>query len=119
MWVKNSLKLSKYKQLSIIILTGIFMNIEAADAQKLDAGFVLNEMNLEKRYTFVAGVIEGMAYSRFLRDRPNEEGMKCISSWFYGGGEKSWKKIYAIFKQYPKRQPAVLIYTLTKKKCGA
>lgn len=120
MQIVNWLKLSKYQQLSVIILTIVLGAESTADAQagNLDANFVLNGIAPEKRYVYVAGMIEGLAYSRFLRDKPNEEGMICIRGWLDDEPEKNWEKIRFFFERHPDKPPAVLLHVLIKKECG-
>lgn len=118
MLIVNWLKLSKYQQLSIIILSMFLGVAESARAENLDAEFVLNGIAPEKRYVYVAGMIEGLAYSRFLRDRPNEGGMICIRGWLDNNAEENWEKIRFFFQRHPDKPPAVLLHVLIKKDCG-
>ncbi|MCV6576166.1 MAG: hypothetical protein OIF58_10575 [Cohaesibacter sp.] len=67
----------------------------------------------------MAGVIEGLAYSRFLKDRPNEKGMSCIYDWFYESKDKKWAKMEQWFNRHPDKQVGVLLHVLIKKECGA
>lgn len=90
-----------------------------ANAKNLNAGFVLNEMNVDERVGYISGVIEGLAYSRFLRDKPSEEGMSCVYRWYDNGGASQMKKIRAWFARHPDKPVGVLLYVLIKKKCGA
>ena len=116
---KKSLKLSKYQQISIIILSIMFGSSVTAMAKSLNAGFVMNEMTEEQRYGYISGVIEGLAYSRFLRDKPNQDGMNCVYNWYYEGGEGNFRKLDAWLNRHPDKQVGVLLYVLIKKECGA
>ncbi len=121
MQVNKWLKLNKYQQLSVIILGVILTNTNNVQAQNLDAGFVLNKMNADQQVSYIAGVVEGMAYSRYLRDKPSEDGMNCIYQWYAnntGSGEKS-KNVDALFSRHPDKPVGVLLYVLMKKECGA
>ncbi len=118
MWVKNLLKLSKYKQLSIIITVLMLGVASPAQAEKLNAGFVLNNMGAKEKVGYISGVIEGLAYSRFLRDRPNEDGMICINRWINKDGTKRWKKMEALFARHADKSVSVLLYVLIKGECG-
>ena len=96
-------------------------NTYNAHAQNLDADFVLNKMNADQQVSYIAGVVEGMAYSRYLRDKPSEDGMNCLYQWYAnntGSREKS-KKVDALFAQHPDKPVGVLLYVLMKKECGA
>ncbi len=91
----------------------------SAYVDDLNASAVLNKMNSDQRHGYISGVVEGLAYARFLRDRPNETGMKCIYDWYYTGKIKKWLKIEAWFKRHPDKPVGALLYVLTKKECGA
>jgi len=93
--------------------------INTSHASSLNAGAIMNKMNLGQRHGYISGVIEGLAYSRFLRDKPNETGMKCIYDWYYSGKAKKWKTIETWFGRHPNKPAGVLLYVLIKKECGA
>ena len=97
----------------------MFCSTGIAQANNLNAGFVLNEMNKDQRVSYIAGVIEGLAYSRFLRDKPNEKGMNCVYDWYYKGKAEQMKNIRAWFGRHPDKPVGVLLYVLIKKDCGA
>lgn len=78
-------KLSKYQQLSVIIFTVLIAGAKTR-ASELNAGAVMNKMNADERFGYISGVIEGLAYSRWLRDKPDSTGMSCIYNWYYEGG---------------------------------
>lgn len=111
-------KSSKYQQLSIIILGMLLGSAEYARADTLNAHFVMNTMDADNRYPFVAGVVRGLAYARFLRDRPNEDGMLCVLDWLNNDVETSWEKVRFFFERHPDKPPAVLLHVLIKKDCG-
>ncbi|NRA87234.1 MAG: hypothetical protein HRU28_07525 [Rhizobiales bacterium] len=117
---RERIKLSKYKQILMIILvvliTGI--NPSLAGVKNISAGYVLNEMNNDQRISYISGVIEGLAYSRFLREKPNENGMNCIYDWFFKDSDKKMKKITAWFNRHLDKPVGVLLYVLIKKECG-
>ena len=120
MLVNERLILSKYKYILAIIFVAMFMNTQIALANDmLDAGFVLREMKTEQQFAFVSGVIEGLAYARFLRDRPNEAGMQCISRWLHSDATGRWQLIEKLFTKHHDKPPAVLLHVLMKKQCGA
>lgn len=69
-------------------------------------------MDKEKRYGYVYGLVEAMAYSHFLQNKPNEQGMVCRMDYFYKGGVESWKVTTKWFENNSDQQAYVLIYTL-------
>lgn len=96
----------------------ILAGSQQAQAEKVDAGFVLNNMDAKHRSGFIAGIIEGLAYARFLRDKPDEKGMRCVTGWFYKDTAKRWKTIKVVFAKHPDKPPTVLLHLLVKKECG-
>ena len=110
---------SKYQQLLIIIPLAVFGVTDHAEATKLNAGFVLNEMNAGQRVGYITGVIEGLAYARFLRDRPNERGMNCVYDWYYGGDRtQKRQEIRSWFGRHPDKPVGALLNILIEDKCG-
>lgn len=111
-------KLSKYQQLSIIILGMMLGNAHINEANALTSGDVLEKLSQDERYSYVSGAIEGIAYSRFLRERPNERGMKCMLNWYYDGGVESWKIVKQWFRQHEDKTAEVVLYAILSKECG-
>lgn len=119
MQVNNLLLLSKYKQIFAIILINVFGMVQQAQAMDINADVVMNTMNSDQRIGYVSGVIEGLAYSRFVRDKPNEAGMKCIYDWYYGDNDKRWKEtLFPAFTKHGDKPVGVILYVLTKNECG-
>jgi hypothetical protein len=88
-----------------------------ANATEFTAGVVMEKMTAEQRYSFVAGVVEGLAYARFASDGKDTTGMKCIYGWFYDD-PKVTDLIYAAFQKYPDFTPGAVVAALAKRKCG-
>ncbi len=95
------------------------LTIHQSHAENLDAGAVLNEMETKQQSAFVTGIVQGLAYARFLRDRPNEDGFRCVSGWLNGDAKGNWNKILTLFERHSTKPPAVLLHVLIKKDCGA
>ena len=87
-------------------------------AQNLNAGFVLEQMNVDQRVSYISGVVEGLAYARFLKDRPDEEGMSCIYNWYKDGDIEQWRQIQSWFERHQEQTVGVLLYVLIKRECG-
>jgi len=112
-------KLSKYQQLYVIILGMTIGSVNITQASELNAGAVMSKMNTDQRFSYVSGVIEGLAYSRWQRDKPDETGMKCIHNWYYQDKAKRWEStIIPVFERYKDKSVGAILYVLTKKKCG-
>lgn len=101
-----------------LILLCLVGGVSQAQARDLNAGFVLNKMNADERVAYISGVIEGLAYSRFLRDRPDESGMNCVYDWFDENYKKKWLKTKRWLARHPDKPVGVLMYVLIKKECG-
>ncbi len=93
-----------------------FSGVESAKAQ--NAGDIMNKMNDDQRTGYLAGVVEGLAYSRWLRDNPSNVGMKCIYDWFYNGGIDLQRSIDSWFDRHPDKPAGPLLFVLIKKECG-
>ena len=118
MWDKNPYILTTYKRLSAILLcSGAFASFGGA-ALALTADDVLNKMNTEQQTSYIAGVVGGFAYSRYLRDQPDTSGMSCINNWYYGSGTNKWARIETWFTRHIEKQAEPLLYVLIKKECG-
>ncbi len=90
----------------------------------MTAGLVMKkidskEMNSGEATFFFAGIIEGLAQARFVRDAKNPAGRACIYGWFYDDSEAALRKIHAAFDRYPDAMPGQVIGTLVAVKCGA
>ncbi len=111
--------LSKYQQLSVIILIMLIAGANISNASELNAGAVMNKMNADERFGYLSGVIEGLAYSRWLRDKPDSTGMSCIYNWYYKGGKKNTGRLDTWLNRHPDKPVGALMYVLIKKECGA
>ena len=116
---KCSLKLSKCKFLPAIIFTSMLCGGNVTQAKDMNAGVVMDEMNSDQRAGYVMGVIDGLAYARFVRDKPSEEGMKCIYDWYYKDNAERWKStLFPMFERHRDKPVSTILYVLTKKECG-
>ncbi len=75
----------------------------------------MSQMNTDQRVSYVSGVVEGLAFSRYLRDRPDETGMNCIYQWH---ADTESADLNAWFERHPERTIGVLLYTMIKRVCG-
>ncbi len=115
------------KQLETLKPTAILLMAHAimfalpspSTAQQLNAGAVLNKMNSDQRHGYLSGIVEGLAYARWLRDKPDGGGMKCIYRWYYEGGTINAKKLNSWLHRHPDKPVSALMHVLIKKDCGA
>ncbi len=112
-------KVRRHQCVAALLFGAVFGGIDAqpARAQNLDAGFVLNKMTSDQQVSYVAGVVEGLAFSRWQRDKPDSSGLRCIHAWY--GKKDKWSKIEQWFGRHPNKQPGALLYILIKQDCGA
>ena len=87
-------------------------------AAALTADDVLNNMTADERVAHIAGVIGGLAYARFLRDRPDETGMACVYDWYYARETERQDQINAWFERHLDKPVEPLLYVLIKEDCG-
>lgn len=87
-------------------------------AHAINGDDVINKMTVDQRHSYLVGLIDGLAYSRFLRDRPNEDSSKCVYDWYYEGGKDVKLKIRNWFNRHPDKPATALMYVLVKKECG-
>ncbi len=66
---------------------------------------------------YIAGVVEGVAFGRYLAGGKKVEILNCIYDWF-AGKPSAYDTIYAAFGRYGDFTPGAIIWELSKKKCG-
>ena len=89
-----------------------------AQAKNLNAGYVLNEMTGDQRVSYVEGIVDGLAYARFLRDRPDDTGYLCIVGWYQNDSAEKWKLVRKWLSRHPDKPVPLLMYLMIKKECG-
>lgn len=116
---QKDFKLTKYSPLFAIIIAAMVMNTtNYAVAQSADD--VLNKMEPGETTSYLAGVVEGLAFARWLKDRPDQTGSKCIYDWYYETDtETRFNRVRAWLKRHPDKGVGALMYVLIKKECGA
>lgn len=112
---ENSVTLNQY--LAKWVLASVMFTASNM-ASALSGGDVLNKMNSEQQYAYIGGVIGGLAYARFLRDKPDETGMTCIYDWYYDADKSVWPQIETWLSRHAEKAVEPLIYVLVKKECG-
>lgn len=118
MSVNGVLKLSKYKEIFAIIscvMIGIF---HSQPAHAINGGDVIHKMSPEARVSYITGLVEAFGYARFRKDKPSQDGMKCIIDWYYKGGDATKLQIKTWFDKHADKPASVLLFTLIKRKCG-
>jgi hypothetical protein len=115
---RNQAILTSYSPFSATILAAVFSLSFARETMALTADDVLNNMSVKEQTAYVAGIVGGLAYARFLRDRPDEAGMTCIYDWYYTGEAARHQQINQWFERHLDTPVEPLLYVLIKKECG-
>ena len=117
--IKYWLTLSKSSRISAILLAMTITSFQAAETWAFTDDEVANKMTPKERGTYLAGVVDGLAQARFVKDKPQQAGMQCILNWFYKGGEMNNRRIDTFLARHPDKPASALIHVLVKKECGA
>ena len=89
----------------------------SASATDFTAGIVMEKMDEKQRYAYLAGVVEGLAYARYVKDGKQTGGMKCVYNWFYEG-DRTVEKIYSAFRRFDDYLPGAVMAAMLEKECG-
>lgn len=92
------------------------VGIQPSYARDLSAHAMLGKMDIKEHYPFIAGIIEGVAYHRYVAGNKDSVAMNCIYDWFYDG-EKTIDVVYVALGKFPDHPPAAVIAALAKKEC--
>lgn len=84
----------------------------------MTAGVIMEKIEGRECYAYVAGVVEGIAHGRFVKDNKETAGRACIYAWFYDD-KATVQKIYEAFQKYPNALPGAVVGALAATKCGA
>lgn len=89
----------------------------------MTAGVVLEKMEPKQLFSYVYGIVEGLAYARFRQDsaaagHKDETGMKCIYDWYLPDQGSALEQVKAAFSKYSDYSPPVVIAAIIRKECG-
>ena len=101
-----------------VVALGAAIVANDVPAQTMTAGVIMEKMEAGDRYTYVAGIVEGLAHARFIKDNKDTKGRACIYAWFYDD-KATIEKIYEGFQKYPGVLPGAVVGALAAMKCGA
>ena len=113
------------KNVAITLAAVVFTQMPApASATEFTAKVFMEKMDAQARVPFIQGVIDGLAYSRFLRDnvhvegdKKDEAGMTCVYDWYFKKPH-ALDTIYQAFDKFPDYPPVAIINSLIKQECG-
>ena len=83
----------------------------------MTAGVVAEKMSAGERYTYVAGIVEGLAYARFQKDGKSPKGMSCIYDWFYKD-KATIGRVEQMFRENPDYPPGAVVGVMAEAQCG-
>ena len=88
-------------------------------AQAFTADEVVNSMSERDRWVYLAGVVAGLAQARWISDRPDSTGVKCIYDWYHQGDiDARQATIEQWFSRHPEQEARGLLYVLITTGCG-
>ncbi|WP_436397737.1 hypothetical protein [Roseobacter sp. S98] len=88
-----------------------------SEAEPLNAGFVALDMDPGDRFSFVSGIVQGLAFVQQRADQGSSDGTTCIYSWFYEE-DGTMDTIMAAFAKFEDRDPAAVLSALIQRRCG-
>ena len=102
----------------------MMLGAAAAHAETaMTAATVLEELSADERFSYIAGIVDGLAHARLETDtlakgESDQEGMNCIYRWFYRGDGSAYALIETAFQSYQEHYPATLVSVLIRRECG-
>lgn len=105
-------------------IAGVIMPAMISVAIADETGRIRNNkmetMSPGERYTFIAGMVEGIAFHRYTVGDKDTAAMNCVYDWFYKGhnGQKTIDVIFAALGEYPDYPPVAVIAALANRKCA-
>ena len=99
-----------------VVILPMMLASAAAEKPDLSANAMLGKMDVSDHYPFIAGIIEGIAYHRYITGNKDKAAMDCVYDWFYED-DKSVDTIYVALAKFPSHPPAAVIAALANRKC--
>ena len=116
---KKSLILRKYSPFSGIILSIGFVFSLPGHVSALTVEEIRRNLTTDEQTHYVTGVVEGLAFARWLADNRDQAGMNCIWNWYLGSDtEARFNQQMAMFDRHPDQQVSTLMYALIREECG-
>lgn len=86
-------------------------------SETMTAAVVMANMGERDRYNYVAGIVEGLAYARYVADNKSPDGMACIYRWFHED-DATIDRIHQAFGRFGDYPPAAVVSAMAGKECG-
>jgi hypothetical protein len=88
-------------------------------ANALTVAEIRENLSAEEQTHYVAGVVEGLAFARWIADDRDATGMNCIWSWYLGSDTQArFNQQMTMFDRHPDQQVSTLMYALIREECG-
>lgn len=84
----------------------------------MTAGSLSKNLSGKEHFAYLAGLVEGLAYARYVKDGKSSAGMACIYDWFYKKPD-TLREIFDTFDRFPDHSPGAVMAAMTQKACGA
>jgi hypothetical protein len=115
----NIAKLTTYSPLSAMILASVAFLADGKDAAALTARDLMENMTSDAQFAHISGVVDGLAFARWLADDRYDTGMQCVLDWFYQSDQRErFNARMDWFEQHPDQQVSTLMYALIREECG-
>ena len=102
--------------IALMLFYAFIVSPSAFAQTELTTGVVMERMDNTERFAYIAGLIEGLAYARYVRDGQQTEGMACINNWFYRR-EGAVDQVYVAFGEFPDYPPGAVMSVLLDQVC--
>lgn len=88
-------------------------------AAALTAKEVAENMSAKEQNAYISGVVEGLAFARWLADGRDDTGMQCIWNWYLHSDQRErFNAQMDWFERHPDQQVSTLMYALIREECG-
>ena len=99
-----------------VLAAALLASPEGAEARDLNAGFVVETMSALEQYSYVAGIVEGLATASASEGDQGSPRQVCIYSWFYDEDD-SMQNVLAAFAYFPDRLPGTVVQAMIAQRC--
>jgi len=94
-------------------------SIQTNDASALTGDEILKTLKPNEQFHYISGAIGGIAYARFVREKPSESGMKCMLDWWYKpNSNAAWNTVKQWLEHHKDKTAEIVLYALLSKECG-
>ena len=93
--------------------------ISSGPASALTVEEIRANLTTQEQTHYVTGVVEGLAFARWIAENRDATGMNCIWGWYLGDDQRAvFEAQMAMFDKHPDQQVSTLMYALIREECG-